>query len=116
MFLSAGMEIDEIRSFGGGSHSWLWNQIKADVCGLPVVASHSVEPGCLGAAILAGVGSGVFKNIKEGCKTLVGPGKLHHPKETASAAYRSYYEEYRKLNELLDPMFEWSRTSRLHNH
>ncbi len=105
-FRSSGIEIQEIRSFGGGSRSGLWNQIKADVCGLPVVASHSHEPGCIGAAILAGVGSGVFESIDEACKTLVRPGKPHYPDEITCAAYRPYFEEYKKLNDLLEPLFE----------
>jgi len=101
----AGINIEEIRSFGGGSHSRLWNQIKADVCALPVVASHSDEPGCLGAAILAGVGSGIFQSIEEGCETLVLPGKPHYPKESNVRMYESYFQEYMRLNVILEPMF-----------
>ena len=105
---NAGIDIQEIRSFGGGSHSRLWNQIKADVCALPVVASHSDEPGCLGAAILAGVGSGIFSSIVEGCEALVLPGKPHYPKESNTRIYESDFQEYNRLNEILEPMFSKS--------
>jgi xylulokinase len=107
----AGIQIEEIRSFGGGSHSRLWNQIKADVCALPVVASHSHEPGCLGAAILAGVGSGIFSSIEEGCENLVSPGTAHYPEESNAGKYEEYYLEYRRLNEMLEPMFKKSSIS-----
>ena len=63
VFQRSGIEIRELRSFGGGSRNRFWNQIKADVSGLPVATSQCPEPGCMGAAILAGVGGGVFRNV-----------------------------------------------------
>jgi len=107
----SGIDIKEIRSFGGGSHSRLWNQIKADVCALPVVASHSQEPGCLGAAILAGVGSGIFSSIEEGCKALVSSGTPYYPEDSNERKYEECYLEYHRLNEMLAPMFAKSSIS-----
>ena len=101
-----GFKIKEIRSFGGGSNSRLWNQIKADVCGLPIVISDYSEPGCLGAAIIAGVGSGIYKNIQEGCQQLVLLKKPQYPDENNSGKYEKYYNEFMKLNNAIKPMIE----------
>jgi xylulokinase len=106
VFRSNGFSIQEIRSFGGGSRSGLWNQIKADVCGVPVVASSYGEPGCLGAAILAGVGCGAYRDIQEGCGALVGPGKPCPPGQQLKQVYEDAYGRYLKLNTAVEPMFE----------
>lgn len=108
VYQKMGITVKEIRSFGGGSKSRLWNQIKADVCGLPIITSAFDEPGCMGAAILAGVGSGVYSDIEEACKKLV---ELKNPvyPDAKGEIYEEYYQEYRKLNEMMDPMFEWNQ-------
>ncbi len=106
VFKTWGMAISEIRSFGGGSQSVFWNQIKADVCGLPVISSNNHEPGCLGAAILAGIGSGVYKNIEEGCKRLVAIRNPQYPNKKNSSLYEDSYKEYLKLNKIMKIMYE----------
>ena len=50
---------------GGGSRNPLWNQIRADVLGIPVKALDMKETTALGAAMTAFVGIGIYKNIQE---------------------------------------------------
>lgn len=57
--------IDDIVTVGGGSRIRRWLQIKADVAGKRVLAPRQVEATALGAALLAGVGAGVFRNHAE---------------------------------------------------
>jgi xylulokinase len=66
-----GVEIDELRIWGGGAKSPLWNQISADVYGLPVVKTAIREGGLAGAAICAGVGIGLYRDIAEGAELFV---------------------------------------------
>jgi xylulokinase len=66
-----GVEIDELRIWGGGAKSPLWNQISANVYGLPVVKTAIREGGLAGAAICAGVGIGLYKDIAEGAEIFV---------------------------------------------
>jgi xylulokinase len=61
----AGSEISEIRAVGGGTKNALWNQIKADVLNLPLHVLAFQEIGTLGAALLAGVGGGVYGSLEE---------------------------------------------------
>jgi xylulokinase len=89
----AGVPVLELRSTGGGSRSALWNQIKADVCKLPVLTLANEDTALLGDAILAGVACGVFASVAEGCRAMVVPGKEFTPgvqAEDYEAAYRRY--------------------------
>ena len=105
VFKENGLDIKEIRSFGGGSQSKIWNQIKADVCRIPIITSNYAEPGCLGAAIIAGTGYGIYQDIEEGCNRLVLPGKHYEPDPVISGEYENYYGEFMKFNEIMKSMY-----------
>ncbi len=62
---SADVKSDVIFCGGGGFRSDPWNQIRADVLGAELRVLASGEPGVIGAAMMAGVGSGHFTDIKE---------------------------------------------------
>ena len=103
-----GIEVDEIRSLGGGSRSELWNQIKSDITGKPLVTMDCKEAACLGAGILAGKGVGMFSGIKEACGQMVRVSRRYVPDNANLSIYDRYYENYKKLfNDLLD-VFEKS--------
>jgi len=55
----------EIRITGGGENSGVWNRMKADSLGIPVVKLSRNEGAPLGSAIIAGTGTGLFKSIRE---------------------------------------------------
>ena len=66
-----GAKSDEIRITGGGATSPLWAQIKADVTETNLSTLKEKESACLGTAILAGVGCGVYSSVEEACRHLV---------------------------------------------
>ena len=105
VFKNSGLEIEGIRSFGGGSKSTVWNQIKADICGLPVITSNFHEPGCQGAAVLAGVGSGIYKDIEDGCGRLISLAEPVYPDQENLKRYEHGYNEYLRLNKAVEPLF-----------
>jgi xylulokinase len=96
----AGIEVKEIRSTGGGARSALWNQIKANVANVPVVTLINEETALLGNAILAGVASGVFASIAEGCATMAVVKERVIPNEE-SRAYAIAYQRYCDLDQTL---------------
>ena len=98
--------ISEIRTLGGGAKSDLWNQIKADMLGLPVITLKHKEVPSLGAAILAGVGTGVFKNIEDGCNKAVKIDKKFIPNMANKGIYTNVFKQYQKLYILNKPF--WS--------
>jgi xylulokinase len=61
------VDVDDggVFSLGGGSNSPLFNQIKADVMGVPYNKLPSAEYGALGAALLVGEGAGIFADLKQ---------------------------------------------------
>jgi xylulokinase len=100
-----GVRVDEIRCLGGGSRSAVWNQIKADITGRRVVTTGSSEAACLGAAIVAGVGVGMFGSLEEACARMVALKDSYEPEPGARATYDGIYEKYKGLYEALVPMF-----------
>jgi len=102
-----GIQVQEIRSTGGGARSRLWNQIKADVCNRPVVTLVDEETGLLGDAILAGVASGVFPSIEAGCEAMVAVKEVIQPSAQAVA----YAEPYRRYCELDRQLFDYFKRS-----
>jgi len=99
--------IHEICSTGGGARSALWNQIKANVCNRPVVILENEETALLGDAILAGVASGVFPSIEEGCNSMVRIKEKIQPTDDAKV----YSESYRLYCELDQRLFDYFKHS-----
>ena len=66
-----GAHFDEVIASGGGTRHPLWLQLQADVFGLPVRRTQTPEAAAFGAALLAGVGVGVFDNIAQACERCV---------------------------------------------
>lgn len=94
-----GASCDEVRITGGGASSPLWAQIKADVTGLKLATLKEKESACLGTAILAGVGTGVYSSLDEACEKLVQTKKVYTP---SGADYTAAYKQYKKLDQLLN--------------
>ncbi len=102
----AGIECSEIRSLGGAASSRLWLQIKADVLGLPVVTTQCTESTSLGAAMLAAVGAGIYKNLEEAAKEMVALKDRIDPSPENSALYAKCFQKYIDLNTVLAPTFQ----------
>ena len=88
-----GVECGEIRSMGGGAGSPLWCQIKADMTGKNIAVLENNETACLGSAILAGVGAGIFSDVSTTAKKLVKIKKVYKPSGTD---YSVCYENFVK--------------------
>ncbi len=82
-----GIEARVIRSTGGGSRSAWWQQLMADLTGLPVEVVGQDEPGTFGAAILAGVGSGGYDSVSGACERLVAVSRRYEPDPSRGARY-----------------------------
>lgn len=102
--VNAGIEAREIRASGGGARSELWNQIKADVCNLPVVTLGSEEAALLGDAILGGVAAGIFGSLREGAQKMAALADRIEPGPNVEI-YEAAYRRYCELDSLLDEFF-----------
>lgn len=90
--------IDRIVFGGAGGSSSVWMNIIANILGRDVVNSANRETGTLGAAILAGVGSGAFDSVEEGCAAMTALGKTFQPRDSLAAAYDPRYTAFRELS------------------
>jgi sugar (pentulose or hexulose) kinase len=100
-----GIPVTEIRGLGGGARSAVWNQIKADLTGRTVLTMENEEAACLGAAILAGVGVGVYGSLTEACERMVKVKARHEPDPANAPAYAELYARYVGLYDSLTGMF-----------
>ena len=103
---AAGIELRELRVMGGGAKSRLWNQIKADVTGLPVNVPQITETTALGAAFLALVGIGAYATLMEVSEHLVKIREHIEPDPATRSLYAEAYEQYRQTYFAMLPVFE----------
>jgi len=101
---NAGVVVSEIRSTGGGARSPLWNQIKSNVCGLPVVTLQNEDTALLGDAILAGVAAGVFHTVESGCEQMVALKDKIVP-DFQAEDYVASYQRYCDLDQTLNDYY-----------
>ncbi len=92
-----GVAIDELRAIGGGARSALWLQLKADICGIPVVKPRTTEAASWGAALLAGAGAGHFASAAAAAEELVHLERRFEPHSGRQARYEERYALYREL-------------------
>ncbi|WP_346877026.1 xylulokinase [Clostridium sp. UBA5712] len=101
-----GMNPTNVMVSGGGGKSELWRQILADMFNCKVSTNKSSEGPALGVALLAGVGTGVYKDIDEACSIAISENSVQFPKEENSLVYKRYYEIYKKIYDDLKGTFE----------
>jgi len=98
---SLSIPVNKVESLGGAAKSNFWLQIKADVLNLPVDLPECSEAASLGAAILAGVGAGVYKDIDEAIKVATSTKKTLMPQPKNVSIYQEVYQRYLDLYQRL---------------
>lgn len=102
-----GQPIPALITAGGGTRNRGWLQIKADVSGCRIEASAEPEATLLGAALVAGIGSGMYANDAEAFNGLsLKPVEVFPPDRERHAIYRRLYEQdYLPIQEVLSHHF-----------
>ncbi len=90
----AGIEAERIAMVGGPSESPVWPQIVAEIIGLELKLINGQTAGAVGAAILAAIGAGLFRNEREAFEAMGGNGTIITPSDEAVKKYNSVYEGY----------------------
>lgn len=90
---------NKLISLGGGSKSNAWNQIKADVIGKDIIVTGEDEPTSLGAAILAAVKLGLYKDLSNAVSNLVEIRKVYNPcnDQVYKRQYKLFLDLYKRL-------------------
>ncbi len=106
--LLRGLEIpiEQVRALGGGARSSAWRQIMADIFGAELVTINITDGAAYGAALLAGVGAGVYRDVFEATEQTVRVVERTEPIAANVAVYDGFYSEYRALYGQLKPTFD----------
>ncbi len=97
----AGVALGGTAAVGGGARSDAWLQLKADILGRPLARPEVEDAAALGAAILAGAGTGLFGSLPEGIEAMVPAARLIEPRPDRTAAYDERYGLYREIHPAL---------------
>jgi xylulokinase len=71
LMLELGVPVERIVASGGGTQHPLWLQLQADIFNRPICQTQTVEAAAVGAALLAGVGAGVYASASSACRQAV---------------------------------------------
>ena len=93
----SGIDTRELVATGGGAKSDAWIQIQADIFGIPFVRPRITECSILGAAILAGLATGVYSSAAEGVEQFVEEDRVFEPDSARHARYKEKHEQFREL-------------------
>ena len=99
-----GLPIEQVRVTGGGAKSPLWRQIIADVLGVELVTTNATEGPAFGAALLAGVASGLYPSVQQACEATVQVMERTGPRPEVERVYAQAYETYKALYPALKPL------------
>lgn len=83
---------------GGGANSEVWLQMQADIFGQTLYVPN-VTGAAVGAAIAAGIGCHIFRDVEEARGIVVREKKVVEPAEKNVAVYREYYQIFREATE-----------------
>ena len=101
-----GITSNKVVLFGGGARSKLWRQIISDIFDTRIVTLNVEEGPSYGAAILAGVGAGIYKNVKEATDKFIKEDIEIDPIAENVSKYAKYYKVYQSLYSSLKGDFE----------
>ncbi len=99
-------KLQEVRASGGGMRGKLWRQILASVLETELVTVNAMEGAAFGAALLSGVGAGVWRDVDQACKQVIRRTGTTIPDEQHARQYRKNYLVYQELYPLLKPSFQ----------
>jgi xylulokinase len=102
---------ERIVASGGATRNSFWLQNKADVSGMEVEVSEIQDTSPLGAAMLAGVALGVWRDLDEAADRVKGTTRIYYPNPAVTARYEPLFGIYRSLAPVLHPanhaLAEW---------
>ncbi len=109
-----GIKPNQVRASGGGTKSKLWLQLLADNFDSQIATVNATEGAAYGAALLAGVGTGVYNSVEDACRKTIKVTAKYQP-GSDKKAYEDFYPRYRGLYPALKDEFS-SLTQTVEKH
>lgn len=103
--LAAGRRYDHLFIGGSGNRSDFWAQLRADVFGIPLKRVKVLDTGCIGAAMMAGIGIGLFDSVEQASSAMVEVEKTFLPATSLKRHYDHQMSRYVNLYECLKPFY-----------
>ncbi|MCA9906407.1 MAG: hypothetical protein KC547_21275, partial [Anaerolineae bacterium] len=102
---SLGLPIRRVMAVGGGARSPIWLQMKANILGKVVQTTLVEEASTLGAALLAGWGTGVYASLDDAVAQTVAHQRQFNPEADLSQQYQEALDIYQTLYAMLKPFY-----------
>jgi len=100
-----GIKIPRTKICGGGAKSLLWRQMIANILNIPVDVIETNEGPSMGAAMLAAVGCGEYKSVREASEAIVRVVDSYEPRRETALKYNDRYNEFRQIYPALKGVF-----------
>ena len=101
---AAGRSYNFLYLGGGGARSDLWCQIRADILGVELRRNAVLDSGTLGAAVIAGVGVGLFPSLPAATREMLRIERSFVPNSTLAANYNDLFSLYQETYQALSPV------------
>jgi xylulokinase len=98
----AGIPVETIRLTGGAAKSPFWCQLMADAFGRPIELLQTTETGCLGAALYAGIGAGVYAGPEDAVRRAITTTAVYPPDRARASAYDAAFARFVATIDALD--------------
>lgn len=105
IFASVGVHASRVRLGGGGAKTPFWRQMQADIYGTPVELPNTEEGPAFGAALMGGVGAGVWRDVAEACRATIGITETREPDAARAAGYARLLGAYERVYPSLRDQF-----------
>jgi L-fuculokinase len=102
---AAGFQASGLRVVGGGARNDLWNQLRADVTGLPVSVTSQREATLLGAAMAGFAGAGVFASLEQAASAVAARDEVVLTPSPEAARYEDLFARYAAVAPALQPIY-----------
>jgi len=102
--VKAGAGIKKLHATGGGAHSAVWMQMKADMLGVPILALKTVDAGTVGSAMMTGIALGIFKDLDDAASHMIEVKKTYEPRKEYHEKYMEIFARYEKLYDAVRPL------------
>ena len=101
-----GIQMERTKICGGGAKSPLWRKMIANILNIKVSVPVTEEGPALGAAMLAAVGTGAYKNVEEAASHIVKIKETIEPDKEIAARYEKKYQQFKKIYPALKSVFD----------
>lgn len=98
------IHFQKIHATGGGAHSAVWMQMKADMLNLPITALKTVDAGTVGSAMLTGVAIGLFADLADAAGHMVEETVTYVSRKEMHEKYQKIFERYRQVYYAVRPL------------